>query len=215
MFKSNQQQETFTEDLLLAHKVIRSGKANVIGCQVPVRSKWNIMLLQSLLVNYRDKQVVDYLNYGFPVSRDDNYPDPSPANCNTYFEKEDRLGATIGPFCIPPFFNRIGVFPLSTRPKRDSSERCIILDLSYPFGASVNDGIDKDFYCREHVCQMYPTIDTLAARVAQIGVDCRMWKKEFSRFFRQLPLYPCDYSLIGMHWRNMLFFDKSIPMGLR
>ena len=60
----------------------------------------------------------------------------------------------------------------------------------------------------------YPTIDTLARRVSQIGLSCRLWKKDMVRAFRQIPLCPMDYSLIGYRWRNFLFFDKVMPMGL-
>ena len=45
--------------------------------------------------------------------------------------------------------------------------------------------------------------------------NCRLWKKDLRCFFRQLPLCPRKYSLIGYRWRNLLYFDKSVPMGLR
>ena len=58
-------------------------------------------------------------------------------------------------------------------------------------------------------------MDDLAKRISQVRWGSLLWKKDMRRFFRQLPLCPRDYSLIGYRWLNMLFFDTSVPMGLR
>ena len=86
--------------------------------------------------------------------------------------------------------NRIGVSPLSTRPKRGSMERRVIMDLSFPQGRSVNYGIDKNYYCGEEVLLTYSTIDTLAKGINELGTGCRVWKKDLLRYFRQIPLCP-------------------------
>ena len=220
-------QSKFLPEILIAYTVIESGVPNKMGCRIPIKSTWNIPVLQKLLAKYHDKDVVEWLQFSFSISRDNNCPDPIPATTNhmgalmfphiieQYIDTEIRLGVAMGPFSIPPFINRIGISPLSTRKKRDSMDRHIILDLSFPIGHSVNDGIDKNFYCGEQICLTYPTIDTLAERVATLGVGCLMWCKDLQRFFRQLPLCPWDYSLIGYRWNNMITFDKSVPMGLR
>ena len=89
------------------------------------------------------------------------------------------------------------------------------MDLSFLKGRSVNDGILKYEYRSQMVNLAYPTIDTLARRIAQIPGEVRIWKKDVIRAFKQIPLCPRDYSLIGFRWRNLLFFDKTVPMGLR
>ena len=62
----------------------------------------------------------------------------------------------------------------------------------------------------------YPTIDTLADRIIQLQPSkVLIFKIDLSRYFRQVPLCPRDYSLIGMRWRGELYFDKVMPMGLR
>ena len=99
-----------------------------------------------------------------------------PQAIDKYFEKEIRLEVTIGPFTIPPFVNNIGISPLSMRTKKDSQERRIILDLSYPFGHSVNDGISKTTYCGESIKLTYPTLDCLVQRVAELGSGCLLYK---------------------------------------
>ena len=61
---------------------------------------------------------------------------------------------------------------------------------------------------------VYPTIDTLCERIAELGTNCLLWKCDLQRFFRQLPLCPHDYPLISYRWRNFIFIDKNVPMGL-
>ena len=143
------------------------------------------------LNDYYDYDVIDWLTYGFTISRDDACPDPVPAQCNhlgvtqylqvidQYVKDELKFNASIGPFSIPPFLHRIGISPLSTRPKRESGKRRIIMDLSFPPGQSVNDGISKFTYCGQPISLTYPTIDTLARRVAKLGVGCLMWNETY------------------------------------
>ena len=114
-----------------------------------------------------------------------------------YICNEIKLGAMIGPFTIPPFLGRIGVSPLSTRQKHESNWCRIILDLSWLLGRLVNDSISKEWYCGDMITLSYPTVDDLVRRIAHLGEGCLLWKKDLSRFFRQIPLCPHDISLIG------------------
>ena len=42
-----------------------------------------------------------------------------------------------------------------------------------------------------------------------------LYKLDLSRYFRQVPLCLIDYSLIGMGWRGLLYFDKMMLMRLK
>ena len=42
-----------------------------------------------------------------------------------------------------------------------------------------------------------------------------MFKIDLSRYFRQIPLDPGDYSLIGYVIDGKIYFDKVLPMGMR
>ena len=64
-----QASEKYFEDILLAHKVTDSGLPNIYGCRIPVKSNWNLELFSSLLVDYHDKKVVDWLRYGLNNSQ--------------------------------------------------------------------------------------------------------------------------------------------------
>ena len=225
-FISEMQQISNVENLLLANQVTNINLPNQFGCRIPVKSNWNHELLESLLREYDDVEILECLKFGFPISWEEGttYPEPAQVNhkgatlhpdaIDKYLEQELRFNATFRPFTIPPFINRIGILPLSMRPKKDSHKRRIILDLSYPKGRSVNDGIRKDRYCGTPVKLSYPTIDTLAERIQKLGPGCKIWKIDLSRYFKQIPICPHDYSLVGVHWWGLLFFDQVMPMGL-
>ena len=215
----------FTEHLWLAHLVMLSGKPNRFGCRIPLNTNWNLQLLESLLQDYPDKGIVEWLRFGFPISRD-TLPKVLPATSNhksaidnskevnEYLSKEIKKGATMGPFTYLPFTENVGISPLATRPKKLSNMKRIIMDLSTPGGHSVNDGINKHYYCGKEIKLQYPTVDTLAKRIFDIGKSCRIFKKDLSHAFRLLPLCPGSYSYICMKWSDLYYVDKSMPMGL-
>ena len=63
-----------------------------------------------------------------------------------YLQNELHFNSVVGPFKSNPFLQPIGISPLNTRDKKDSTEKRIILDLSFPDSLAVNEGIDKSQY---------------------------------------------------------------------
>ena len=41
-----------------------------------------------------------------------------------------------------------------------------------------------------------------------------MAKTDVKSAFRIVPIHPADYSLLGMKWENLYYFDRTLPMGL-
>lgn len=90
-----------------------------------------------------------FLRFGWPVGYDNQDP-PTSVDTNHHSAQKDALhvanfiktemshGALVGPFEYPPFQPWTRVSPLLTRPKKDSLDKRIIVDLSYPEGAAVN-----------------------------------------------------------------------------
>ena len=197
------------------------------GARIPVQTKWNLELFAELLQDYDDAEVVEWIRYRWPTGRLPTLPDPLicsqnhkgaidyPKALDKYIEKESKHGAVMGPYNKVPFTGKVGISPLSTREKRDSQDRRIILDLSFPIGRSVNDGIMKDDYMGLPAKLSFPKVDDFALCIFSLGKGCFMFKVDLSRYFRQLPLDPGDYSLIGYMINNKLFFDKVLPMGMR
>ena len=49
-----------------------SGDYNKNRCKICVNNRWNFELLDALLSNYHDREVLDLLQYGWPVEWDDS-----------------------------------------------------------------------------------------------------------------------------------------------
>ena len=105
--------------------------------------------------------------------------------------------------------------PLNSVPKPDTTERRIILDLSWPVGSSVNDGIPTGLCLAQEFALVYPTVDLIADRVAALGPGCLLFKRDLRRAYRQFPVDPYDYPLLGYSWNDHYYFDVILPMGLR
>ena len=99
-----------------------------------------------------------------------------------YIEEELKFGALKGPFesnPIPVAHNS----PLMSRPKPNSDAHCVIMDLSWPKRASVNDGIDKNGYLGSDISLTFPTTDHLTAELTKIGKGAHIFKIDVSRAF--------------------------------
>ena len=42
-----------------------------------------------------------------------------------------------------------------------------------------------------------------------------MAKTDICSAFRNVPVHPNDWELLGMHWKGLYLFDKVLPFGLR
>ena len=219
--------ETMEPDLMLSHLVNKLGYPNRFGARIPIANNWDLGRLEQLLIGYEDKEVVEWLKYRWPTGRLPSLPDPAktfknhkgatdhPEALKKYISKEKSKGAVMGPFNVIPFHKKVGIVPISTRPKKCTQERRIIIDLSFPEGESVNNGMIKDNYMGQQVKLTFPRVDDLALRIYTLGKTAMMFKIDLSRYFHQLPLDPGDYLLIGYIVDNKLYFDKMLPMGMR
>ena len=115
----------------------------------------NIGLWHELLKDYQDSQVVDFLTFGWPLGyMGQHFPESSLKNhqsavhysshVDEYIGKESAYGAIIGPYSSNPFKIPLTISPLLSVPKKETSERRTVMDLSFPEGSSVNDGIPRD-----------------------------------------------------------------------
>ena len=122
--------------------------------------------------------------------------------------------SVIGPFKTNPFVQKIGISPLNTCNKKDSTEKRIILDLSFPEGSAVNDGIDKMIYLGVKVDWDLPTVDTLADIMVKKGVGSFLFKRDLKRYYRQIFVDPGDIPKLSYQFDNLLYFDATLPMGM-
>ena len=164
------------------------------------------------------KQLVQELQHGFHTGYEgDRFP-LTAGNLRSAHEhdevvdealqKELSAGRIEGPFNSPPFAN-FRCSGLGVVPKQDGSWR-IIYHLSAPAGLSVNDGIDPERYTLK-----YCTVDSAIYILNQLGPGTLMAKIDLKHAFRNCPVHPSDWELLGIHWKNRYYFDKCLPFGLR
>ena len=145
--------DLFPSEAKIYSLVRNFNKPNYRGARLPI-SKFPIHVWASKLRNYDDRQLLEFLQFGWPVGYEgENIPclnlgnHPSSTNyeshIDNYLSKELSLGALKGPFPVSPF-EWLRLNPLMTRPKKDSDNRRVILDLSFPLGHSVNSEINKN-----------------------------------------------------------------------
>ena len=88
------------------------------------------------------------------------------------------------------------------------------MDLSFPHGRSVNDGVQMDTYLLTPFILTLPTIDNITNQVRKLGKGCHLYKIDLSRAFRHIKLDPKDYNLLGLKL-NDLYIDSCLPFGFR
>ena len=107
------------------------------------------------------------------------------------------------------------ISPLQCAPKRDSTEPRIVHDLSFPPDGSVNSRIPSDSFLNEPYKLTSPGIDRLVEFVNRLGRGCHIFKKDLKRAYRQIPVGPADYHLLGMCISGSFSFHTTLPFGLR
>ena len=133
---------TTLPQLLDIADIIRStGFPNYKVARIPISSGLNVKAWEFHLKHYSDKQILQYIKFGFPLSLTDaselgnkevinhysacQYPE----EVQKYINKEESFGILLGPVKNISH-EQYHCSPMITRPK-DNGSRRVILDLSY------------------------------------------------------------------------------------
>ena len=79
---------------------------------------------------------------------------------------------------------------MNTVPKSSEDERLVIVDLSWPHGASVNDGISKNIYLGELINLHYASVEQVCQMVMRVGKGAHIYKRDLRHAYRQIPVDP-------------------------
>ena len=133
-----------------------------------------------------------------------------PLVIDEYLAHEVSRGRVAGPFRSPPLPNlhisSFGVIPKKGQP----GQWRLIVDLSSPGGASVNDGINAHEFTFHYI-----TVDQIIRMVSRLGRGALMAKFDVEAAYRNIPVHPSDRFLLGMKWRESYYVDLTLPFGLR
>ena len=132
---------------------------------------------------------------------------------NHYLVTDHSNNTLLGPFFTNPFPDRTASSPLNSVPKRDSDKCQVILNMSFPSGHSVNDGIDKDCYLGVTIDLTYPTIDSFTTMVKAVGPGALMYKRELSKAYHQIWTDLSHVPYHGFFWQGVFYFDTVLVMG--
>ena len=157
---------------------------------------------------------VDYSLFKFKKF-DKNYLSAvqKPEGVNKYFKVEVEKQAMFGPFQEPPF-KEIHYSPLMARNKPDGGVR-IIVDWSWPQGASVNSCVPSDIYDDIPFTLKYPSIDQVEECIQLMGPSAMLFKVDLELAFRNLRVDPYDYPMLGLKWCDVTYVDVGLPFGLK
>lgn len=94
-------------------------------------------------------------------------------------------------------------------PKKAVGEFRLIHHLSYPEGTSINHNIPKD------LCTVqYQSVETAIDIIRQLGRGALLAKTDLENAYKQIPIHPNDFELLGFMIDNMYYYDKTLPFGL-
>ena len=132
---------------------------------------------------------------------------------NHYLATVHSNNTLLGPFFTNPFPDRTASSPLNSIPKRDSDEHRVILNISFPSGHSINNGIDKDHYLGMMIDLTYPTIDSFTTMVKDVCPRALMYKKDLHRAYRKSGQTHLMAHIRVFFWQDAFYFDTVLVMG--
>ena len=94
-------------------------------------------------------------------------------------------------------------------PKKTPGKWRIIVDLSSPKDASVNDATRRQY---THLA--YLSVDDTAHAMHHLGRESLMAKIDVKEAYKIIPVHPEDRSFLAVCWRDSVFVDCQLPFGL-
>ena len=199
---------------------------NYRGARIPLKhNNINVESFRNYLIkfSYPHSHIMQYVEYGFPLGLwSDAYLEPATRNhssaysyysyLDSFVEKElANLGLT-GPFDSSPWEN-VMISPMMTSYKKPNGRRPVF-DASFGL-FSLNKNTPEKCYNDSEYEFTFPKIYDLADRIAELGPNCYLWKRDLSRYFLQLKIDPAEFDKLGFIWRGKLYFFTSFVWGTR
>lgn len=218
--------KAFPEFAALYDDVKSYNLPNFLGARCTVPSGLNIMNWEIELAQYHDREICHFLRCGWPVGYHLDKPPLSvqenhasarmhDLHVQHYIETELGHNAIVGPFQDDPFQPWTRKSPLMTRPKRDSEKRRVIVDMSYPDGNAVNNGISISSIYGRDTTYTLPSIRDLASLIQKAPTTAWIWKADLARAYRQLRVDPIDTPLLGFGVDAGTYIDLCPSFGCR
>ena len=207
------------------HQEVRLwGTYNFAGARLDLpHSKLKSDVFREYLANYDDREVCQYIQYGFPLSlAQEIFLEPALKNhkssysyftyIDSFLQKELSKHGVAGPLPQPPFSPTM-LSPLMTSPKNPNYRRPVF-DASWG-DWSLNENTPVKTYLGADCDFSFPTVLDFADMITREGQGCLLWKRDLKRWFMQLPVDPADYDKLGFVWRGLFWWFVSFIWGTR
>ena len=127
-----------------------------------------------------------------------------------YLHREVSLGR-MQRLPLEAIYKGVHLSPIGAIPKKHRPGKWrLIVDLSSPSNASINDGISPGWSSLK-----YTTVDHLSTLILQEGKGAFLVKADIKEAYRMIPVHPHDQPLLGVEWDGEVFIDLALPFGLR
>ena len=117
-------------------------------------------------------------------------------------------GYMAGPFPVQDCTNVI-ISGIAVIPKKTPGKWRVIVDMSSPQNASVNDYLHRELM---HVT--YASIEDAAHLMHHLGHNCQLAKLDIKEAYRIIPVHPEDRVFQEICWKDAVYVDCQLPFGL-
>ena len=122
--------------------------------------------------------------------------------------KEVLHHRVLGPFKQPPLPN-LQCSPLGLVPKKGNPGKYrMILNLSHPYGDSINSHIPQD-----QASVHYSSFNAALKLISKCGKGCWLAKSDLENAFRNIPMDFNSLQCLGLKLNKMFYVDMCMPFG--
>ena len=125
-----------------------------------------------------------------------------------FVQAQVSQGYMAGPFPAQDCANII-TSGIAVIPKKTPGKWRVIVDMSSPQNASVNDYLRREL---THVA--YASIEDAAHLMHHLGHNCQLAKLDIKEAYRIIPVHPEDRVFQGIRWKDAVYVDCQLPFGL-
>lgn len=209
------------------NSVRATGLPNSLGAKIPLYSAVKVDQWRAFAdSHYIEEWLLEMLRYGFPLQytggppKDNNISNhisatQYPNDVRKYIQKEIAEGALAGPFDSHPFPTARYVNPIMSRPKTNSPDRRIIVDLAFPEGKGINAHVIKNCVFGISLKHELPTIQQAVHLAKTLNLNVAIAVIDIERAYRNYRSDPIDWPLLVMSFDEKYYIDLGLPFGAR
>ena len=216
----------YSNDLLTLNSYSSPESQPIPACLTHITTPLNLEAWDMCLRNHPDRTFASYIlsgiSHGFHIGFNHETPIRSAKGnmssaahhapvIEDYLKAELEANRILGPFQPSNMPCPIHISPIGIIPKRHQHNKWrLIVDISSPNGASINDGINPSFTSLSYI-----HIQDVIKQIMDLGPGALLAKIDIKSAYRIIPVHPSDRPLLGMSFQHQVYIDASLPFGLR